>query len=154
MKIESRSPQETQTLGQRLGELAQPGDLLLLRGTLGAGKTTLTQGFAWGAGARGYAHSPTFILVNNYPGRIPIHHVDLYRINADLEAHDLAFDEMLDHGAVLVEWPERASPILPSERLSITLSFSDSPNARTIELTPNGERYETLIRALQPLVSP
>ncbi len=148
--VQSHSAEETQELGRRLGELAEPGDLFLLHGGLGAGKTTLTQGFAWGTGADGYAHSPTFVLVNEYRGRVTVHHVDLYRIDGDLEAHDLGFEEMLDSGVVVVEWPERAGAVFPGEHLSVTLTFGEAPDDRDIELGAHGERYAALIHALQP----
>ena len=72
MRLTTQSPDDTQAFGRRLGALLAVGDLVLLRGTLGAGKTTLTQGIAWGAGVTGYAHSPTFVLVNDYRGRLPL----------------------------------------------------------------------------------
>ncbi len=149
MRAESHNAEETQALGRRLGELAQAGDLYLLHGVLGAGKTTFTQGLAWGAGATGYAHSPTFVLVNEYRGRVNVHHVDLYRIDGDLEAHDLGFEEMLEDGVVVVEWPERAESVFPGEHLSVTLAFGDSADHRVIEIVAIGERYEALIIELR-----
>ncbi len=149
LRAHSQSAEETQQFGRRLGELAEPGDLFLLHGPLGAGKTTLTQGFAWGAGASGYAHSPTFVLVNEYRGRLTVHHVDLYRIDGDLEAHDLGFEEMLADGAVVVEWPERAEAVFPGEHLSVTLTFGETSDSRRIELSAAGERYQAILEALQ-----
>ena len=148
MRVRTESAEQTQELGRRLGAAAEPGDLYLLRGPLGAGKTTLTQGLAWGAGADGYAHSPTFVLVNEYRGRVNVHHVDLYRVGGLLEAHDLGFEEMLDDGVVVVEWPENAEDVFPDARLTITLAFDDDPDARRIEVAGSGERYEALVRSL------
>ena len=145
----TRSAEETQQLGRRLGALAQVGDLFLLHGTLGSGKTTLTQGVAWGAGVSGYAHSPTFVIVHEYEGRIPIYHVDLYRIEDTLEVEELALDELLERGVCVVEWPERAPDAFPAERLMVSIEFGDGPDTRVITLTPVGERYERITASLR-----
>ena len=148
-RFETNSAEETQAFGRRLGALAEPGDLYLLRGTLGAGKTTLTQGVAWGAGVTGYAHSPTFVLVHEYQGRIPVYHVDLFRMDGgDLEIDDLAFGEMLEDGACVVEWPEQAQSVFPDEHLAVSIAFGGAPDARVLTLEPHGERYVRLIAAL------
>jgi len=155
MKATTRSPEETQALGRRIGALLEIGDLLLLGGTLGAGKTTLTQGIAWGAGVTEYAHSPTFVLVHEYAGRIPVYHLDLYRFEGletidDLgEVEDLAIDEMLENGACVVEWAARAIEVFPGEHLAIALEEGASPNERSIVLTPHGSRYEAIVTQLQ-----
>ena len=81
MRITSRSPEETQSIGRELGKLAQPSDVILLVGNLGAGKTCLTQGIAWGLDVSGYARSPSFVLMNEYKGRLPMYHIDLYRLD-------------------------------------------------------------------------
>ena len=148
-RFETHSAEETQAFGRRLGALAQPGDLYLLRGTLGAGKTTLTQGIAWGAGVTGYAHSPTFVLVHEYQGRIPVYHVDLFRMDGgDLEIDDLAFGEMLEDGACVVEWPEQARAVFPDEHLAVGIAFGDAPDDRILTLEPHGARYDQLTDAL------
>lgn len=148
--IETHTAEQTQEFGQRLGSLSDVGGLYLLRGTLGAGKTTLTQGFAWGAGAKGYAHSPTFVIVNEYAGRFPIYHVDLYRVEGgNLEAHDLGFEEMLEKGTCVVEWPEMAEEIFPGEHLSIQLDFGDKSEDRKLKVRAHGARYERLLEDLR-----
>ena len=155
MRLTTRSPEETQAFGRRIGALLEVGDLLLLGGTLGAGKTTLTQGIAWGAGVTEYAHSPTFVLVHEYAGRIPVYHVDLYRFEGpeaveDLgEVEDLAIDEMLENGAVVVEWAARAIEVFPGEHLAITLEEGASPGDRAIVLMPHGRRYERVVAELR-----
>jgi tRNA threonylcarbamoyladenosine biosynthesis protein TsaE len=112
LTLTTDSPEATQAFGRHIGEALGIGDVVLLAGTLGAGKTTLTQGIAWGAGVTEYAHSPTFVLVHEYAGRIPIYHLDLYRFEGasavdDLaEVEDLGIDEMLETGACVVEWAE------------------------------------------------
>ncbi|MDA1036546.1 MAG: tRNA (adenosine(37)-N6)-threonylcarbamoyltransferase complex ATPase subunit type 1 TsaE [Chloroflexi bacterium] len=155
LTLNTNNPEETQALGRRIGELMQAGDLLLLRGTMGAGKTTLTQGIAWGAGVTGYAHSPTFVLVNEYAGRFPVFHLDLYRFEGgdavdDLgEVEDLAIDEMLEQGACVVEWGERASGVFPEGHLSILITPGEADEARIIELAPHGSRYEEIVREIE-----
>jgi len=155
MKVTTHNPEETQALGRRIGALLEIGDLLLLGGTLGAGKTTLTQGIAWGAGVTEYAHSPTFVLVHEYAGRVPVYHLDLYRFEGietidDLgEVEDLAIDEMLENGACVVEWAARALDVFPGEHLAIALEDGASPIERSIVLTPHGSRYEAIVAQLQ-----
>ena len=155
LTLTTSSPEETQALGRRIGELLRAGDLLLLRGTLGAGKTTLTQGIAWGAGVTGYAHSPTFVLVNEYAGRFPVFHLDLYRFEGgdavdDLgEVEDLAIDEMLEQGACVVEWGERASAAFPDDHLAIVITPGEADDDRAIELAPRGPRYEEIVREIE-----
>jgi tRNA threonylcarbamoyladenosine biosynthesis protein TsaE len=155
--INTKSPEATQAIGRRIGETLQIGDLVLLGGTLGAGKTTLTQGIAWGAGVTEYAHSPTFVLVHEYAGRIPIYHLDLYRFEGaaavdDLaEVEDLGIDEMLETGACIVEWAERAAAVFPGDFLEITLVEGDTPDERTLTLVPHGARYQAILAKLERL---
>ena len=104
---ETSSPEETEALGEELGRRLRSGDLVLLSGELGAGKTTFVRGVARGAGSAGPVASPTFQLVRVYPGRVQLAHVDLYRIGSTVELRDLGLEELLDQGAVIVEWGER-----------------------------------------------
>jgi tRNA threonylcarbamoyladenosine biosynthesis protein TsaE len=103
----TNSPAETEAEGERLGSQLKPGDLLLLAGPLGAGKTTFVRGLARGAGSDAHVASPTFQLVRVYPGRVLLAHVDLYRVKVASELLDLGLDELLDEGAVVVEWGDR-----------------------------------------------
>ena len=132
-------------MGQELGRLAQQGDVLLLTGELGAGKTCLTQGVAWGLGIEGYATSPTFVVVNQYEGRLTLYHIDLYRIDTLPEVADLGLDDYLyGDGICVVEWADKALEALPPEHLLVEMAFV-SDSGRSIELKPRGERYESLI---------
>ena len=155
LSLTTSSPEETQVLGRRIGELMREGDLLLLHGTLGAGKTTLTQGIAWGAGVTGYAHSPTFVLVNEYAGRFPVFHLDLYRfeggdaVDDPSEVEDLAIDEMLEQGACVVEWAERASTVFPDDHLAIHITPGVTDEHRVFELVPHGTRYHEIVREIE-----
>ena len=105
--VVTNSAAETEAAGQDLGAGLRQGDLLLLKGDLGAGKTTFVRGVARGAGSRSHVASPTFQLVRVYPGRVQIAHVDLYRIESAGELVDLGLEELLDQGAVVIEWGER-----------------------------------------------
>jgi len=105
--LETSSPEETEAAGEELGRRLQKGDLVLLRGELGAGKTTFVRGVARGIGSAAPVASPTFQLVRIYPGRLQLAHVDLYRLEDGDELRDLGLDELLDAGAVVVEWGDR-----------------------------------------------
>ena len=148
LQVMSHAPEETQRLGRALGERAQPGDLVLLVGELGAGKTCLTQGIAWGLGVQEYARSPTFVLVAQYQGRLPVNHVDLYRVDSVEEALDLGLDDYLQSGGVtVVEWADRAAAAFPSEHLQVSLEHVDEVTRR-LRFEAHGARYEELLEAL------
>jgi len=148
ISLASDSPEETQRLGEQLGKLSQPGDVFLLLGSLGAGKTCLTQGIAWGLGIEGYAASPSFVLINQYRGRLPLYHIDLYRLDTIEEVADLGLDDYLyGSGVCVVEWAEKATAVLPHENLTIEMSFL-SDTSRAIAILPNGKRYAELVSHL------
>jgi tRNA threonylcarbamoyladenosine biosynthesis protein TsaE len=105
--LETSSPEETEAAGEELGQRLQKGDLVLLRGELGAGKTTFVRGVARGIGSAAPVASPTFQLVRIYRGRVQLAHVDLYRLEKGDDLRDLGLDELLDAGAVVVEWGDR-----------------------------------------------
>jgi tRNA threonylcarbamoyladenosine biosynthesis protein TsaE len=148
MEVVSHAQEETQRLGRLLGERAGPGDLVLLVGELGAGKTCLTQGIAWGLGVLEYARSPTFILVAQYQGRVPVNHVDLYRVESVEEALDLGLDDYLCNGGVtVVEWADRALGAFPDERLQVSLEQVDEATRR-LRFEAHGARYEELLEEM------
>ncbi len=137
-----------------MGKLAQRGDVFLLTGKLGAGKTCLTQGIAWGLGVQEYARSPTFVLVTEYQGRLHLYHIDLYRPESVEEILDLGLDDYLyGEGVCVVEWADKALDALPREHLLIGISNS-SEEKRTLRLEPQGERYESLLETFQGEASP
>jgi len=105
--VTTNTPAETEEIGRRLGERLRPGDVVLLTGELGAAKTTLVRGVAQGIGSKAPVASPTFQLVRVYPGRVQLAHVDLYRIENSAELRDLGLEELVQQGAVVVEWGER-----------------------------------------------
>ena len=149
LKIISRSPEETRSLGVRLGELAEPGFVYLLTGSLGAGKTCLTQGIAWGLGSEEYALSPTFVLVREIKGRLTLYHIDLYRLDRIEEISDLGLDDYLyGSGLSVIEWAEKGKGVLPSEHLLIKIDYL-SDTERSLELIPHGKSYEKLLARLK-----
>ncbi len=123
--FETNSPEATYSLGEKLAEKFSIGDCVALVGTLGAGKTALVRGIAKGLGLddERLVSSPTFVLVQEYPGRMPIYHVDLYRLAMpEAELPDLGIDEMLTDGVVLIEWADKATAALPHPRWQIEIS--------------------------------
>ena len=147
--LTSPSPEFTRNLGRKLGALLQPGDLVCLQGDLGAGKTTFTQGLAEGWGSTDSVSSPTFVMVNLYraPDGTPLYHMDAYRIESLPEAVQLGLDDMLAEGALIVEWPERISGVLPKECIWLVLTH-ESETARRIEITAQGERPQKIFSDL------
>ena len=124
--IHTSSPEATQSLAERLGQLLQPGDVVALVGELGSGKTLFSQGLARGLGVPNnfYITSPTFAIINEYPGRVPFYHLDLYRVSNRAELSELGLEEVLyGGGAVAIEWAERLGKDLPAERLEVHLTF-------------------------------
>jgi tRNA threonylcarbamoyladenosine biosynthesis protein TsaE len=141
----SKSPEETQALGRLLGQAAAPGTLVLLTGELGAGKTCFSQGVAAGLGVRDQVTSPTFLLAAEYRGRLPLYHLDLYRIESPEEAEGLDLDRFLgESGVTLVEWAERAPSLWPEERLTI-VSRHMSEGERELTLDASGPRATSQI---------
>ena len=148
MRLTTRSAEETRALGEALGRLLEAGDLAALSGEMGAGKTVLTQGIGRGLGVEEQVSSPTFALVHEYRGRVPVWHLDTYRIRSLDELVDLSWQDLLaGEGVILIEWPERIAAALPGERLEITLRYGEG-DTREIEMTPHGARMETLVRRL------
>ncbi|HAC18970.1 MAG TPA: tRNA (adenosine(37)-N6)-threonylcarbamoyltransferase complex ATPase subunit type 1 TsaE [Dehalococcoidia bacterium] len=129
--IRSYSPKDTHKIGRRIGTKAQSGDVLLLVGDLGAGKTTLTQGILWGLGGTEYARSPTFVLVNEYPARLTLYHMDLYRLNSIEEIEDLGLDDYLyGNDLCVVEWADKAPGYFPVNHAVVQLEVIDDQTRR------------------------
>ena len=137
--IHTDTAEATRQVGEIIGQEAAPGDIYLLTGPLGAGKTCLTQGIARGLGVPGYARSPTFVLVTRYQGRLTIHHADLYRIDHPAEAWDLGLEDIMSAGEeiLIVEWADRAADIFPEHALWIDLDYAADGNPAACEVVPD-----------------
>ena len=133
--LATTSPEETDAAGQRLGATLGAGDIVALTGELGAGKTVFVQGVVRALGVTTGATSPTFVLVNEYRGRLPVHHVDAYRTTSLAELLDLGLEEMMDgHGVTIIEWAERLEPVLPARSVRVQIAgVGDEPREITIE---------------------
>jgi tRNA threonylcarbamoyladenosine biosynthesis protein TsaE len=139
---------ETTALGEKLGKLLEPGDVVALYGDLGAGKTTLTRGIAAGLGLAADIHSPTFTLIHEHPGAVPLYHVDLYRLSNEQEVETLGLEEYIySDGVTVIEWGDRMKSLLPAERLDITLRMTGDTN-RELTLGTDSERLSEAIRGL------
>ena len=141
-ELVSASPEETARAGERLGQALGPGTVVALSGELGAGKTCFVQGLVRGLGARAWATSPTFVLVNEYRGgRLPVHHVDAYRTGSLAELQDLGLDELFGgDGVTVVEWADKLLPLLPADAIRVTIEgVGDEPRRITIEQPGPGE---------------
>lgn len=145
--LESRGPEETRRLGEALGRAAEAGDVILLSGELGAGKTVFVQGIARGLGFEGPVSSKSFVLLGEYAGRLTLYHADLYRLDSTDEVEDLALEEISGEGVLVVEWPERGDTVLPGERLTLRLEVT-GPDTRRITATATGARALALAEAL------
>ena len=135
LEIISKSPDETLLLGRILGELLSEGSLVALIGGLGAGKTVLTKGIARGLGVADDREvtSPSFVLVNEYRGRVPVYHVDLYRLENPGEVEGIGWDEFTSGpGVTLVEWADRAETYLPEERMEVHLQWAGEKNRKLL----------------------
>lgn len=144
---------DTEKFGIILGELAVPGDIICLEGDLGAGKTTLSQAIAKGLGVpeSWYVTSPSFALLHEYPGRIPMYHMDFYRLHDALEVIDLGFEEYFYlKGLTVIEWPMRAEEILPDNRLTLKILLNDD-QTRTVHCKQEAggnEKLQSIVKAL------
>jgi tRNA threonylcarbamoyladenosine biosynthesis protein TsaE len=154
VQVVSHSPEETLALGRQLAALLQPGDVILLTGELGTGKTELVRGLAAGLGlAPEQVSSPTFALVHEYPGRLPLIHVDLYRLGQLEEEFALMLEDYWQQPVVtVIEWAERLAGNLPEEYVEITLTWLDA-QSRRLEAVGVGPRGEQLLRAWSSLAS-
>ena len=146
-RVRTSSAEQTIALGERLGRAAAPGDLICLWGDLGAGKTQVAKGIARGLGIADTVNSPTFILMNEYAGRLPLFHVDLYRLAdaADALAGGVVDDRQID-GVTVVEWPDRMGEVLPAGRLDVRIEGSGD-EVRVIETATADPRLARLVDA-------
>ena len=146
------SNEATIALGEMVGKNLRPGDILLLEGDLGAGKTTFAQGAAKGLGVDEFVNSPTFVIINEYfSGRLPLYHMDLYRVEDESQLYDLGIEEyFFGNGVCLVEWPAIALPLMPEEVAWIRLE--QSGDGRVVTLETHGD-YSNLKEAFNEYFS-
>ena len=145
----SQGPDETREIGRLLGAQAGPGDVILLVGDLGAGKTCLTQGILWGLGSEEYVRSPTFVLIAEYQGRLPVYHMDLFRLDSPAGVFDLGMDEYFDgDGVCLVEWADRAAEHMPRSHLAVRME-SIGECTRRLELSTTSPDYGKYLQTLR-----
>ncbi|WP_409305890.1 tRNA (adenosine(37)-N6)-threonylcarbamoyltransferase complex ATPase subunit type 1 TsaE [Peribacillus sp. SCS-155] len=142
----SNSEQETGELARRIAEIVVPGDVIALEGDLGAGKTAFTKGIAQGLGITRTVNSPTFTIIKEYHGKMPLYHMDVYRVSDDEE--DLGFDEYFEGpGLTVIEWAHLIKDQLPSELLTIYI-YRTGDTSRRLVLEPQGERYHRLCKEI------
>ena len=141
MEYLSHSPEDTERIGEELGRTLQPGCVVAFRGGLGMGKTAFTRGLARGLGCRGRVTSPTFTIVNEYSGTIPLFHFDMYRLGGEDELFDIGWDDYLArNGVCAVEWAEQAAGALPEDAILVDIARGEGENDRIITIT-GGEAH-------------
>ncbi len=141
-------------IGQQLALILQSGDVLMLYGELGAGKTTFTQCLATGLeiGEDQYVSSPSFALLHEYHGRLPLFHMDLYRLTDEDDIEAAGLTEYLSReGVCCIEWPDRLGELIPEEYLGINIRYS-GPESRILEITPHGESWNTRVEQVQQMI--
>ena len=136
-RMETNNPEATEALGEKLGREARAGQIYCLSGDLGVGNTVFTKGFAKGLGITEHVTSPTFAIVNEYEGRLPLYHFDVYRIADSDEMYEIGYEEYVyGDGVSVIEWPQLIDDILPEKRYDVTISkdYSRHDNYRKIEI--------------------
>jgi len=154
MKTTTTSAEHTRALGAALGAVLRPGDVVALAGDLGAGKTTFAQGVARALGVVDRVTSPTFTIVHEHDGRIPLAHVDVYRLESLGELYDLGFEEVVDDRRVtLVEWGDMVARALPTDRLTVRLELVADDDERFVTFVPHGASWHERVSALERAIA-
>ena len=153
MTIRTGSADATRAAAAALGPLLEAGDVVALVGDLGAGKTAFAQGLARGLDVLGPVTSPTFTIVQEYEGRLPLKHVDVYRLDRIQDLHDLGFDELVDDGVTVVEWGDLVEQAVPAEHLVVRFTPGDADTERVLELTFHGSRWRGRRPAIEQALS-
>jgi tRNA threonylcarbamoyladenosine biosynthesis protein TsaE len=150
LKLITESAEETSNIGEQLGRLLSSGNIICLSGDLGAGKTAFTKGIAKGMGIEDYVTSPTYTIINEYEGRLPLYHFDVYRLNDVEEMYELGYEEyFFGDGVVVLEWADIVRDIIPGERLWITILNTKGDNSREIIIEPTGETYDNIVKGME-----
>jgi tRNA threonylcarbamoyladenosine biosynthesis protein TsaE len=144
--LKTSTPSQTRRIGERIGRMLRAGDVVLLSGELGAGKTVLAQGIGRGLGIEDPIKSSSFGILNEYQGpQLRMFHADLYRLEDPAQVAELALDELAARGVLVVEWPERAPAELPSEYLRVDLAY-DGARSRSVHIEAVGGRYVRVVK--------
>jgi tRNA threonylcarbamoyladenosine biosynthesis protein TsaE len=152
LKFITHSAEQTQKVGISIGKLAEPGDIFLLIGDLGAGKTCLTQGIAYGLDIQEYTLSPSFVIMRELLGRLPLYHMDFYRLDNIAEISDLGLDDYLfGEGVCVIEWANKGLTVLPEDHLLIGIDYL-SDNERNFVIEARGERYIRMVKQLRETI--
>jgi tRNA threonylcarbamoyladenosine biosynthesis protein TsaE len=148
--VQTSEPKETEAVGEAIGAQLRLGDLVVLSGDLGTGKTTFTKGLARGLGVTDRVTSPTFTIVQEYDGRVPVAHVDVYRLERIQELHDFGFEELLESRVTVVEWGEAIALVLPLDRIDVRITMDEErgDDARVVEIVPTGSSWHGRFAAL------
>lgn len=155
LRAQTSGADETRALAGAIAELAVAGDVILLAGELGAGKTAFSQGFGAALGVTEQITSPTFTLARHYRGRLDLHHVDVYRLERLSELADIGVSELIDAGGVLlIEWGDAVAPALPADYLEVRLTYGDADDDRSLELRTVGGRWGARERSLHEALGP
>lgn len=150
MVFQTKSSAETIQIGKNIGSHLLPGDVVALVGELGAGKTQFIKGMATGIGVGNptYISSPSFTLINEYPGRIPFYHIDLFRLEREKEAEELGLEDYFQgKGIAAIEWADKIPSFLPKEILLIHIAYTGI-HTRSLEIIGKGKRYQDLVKEL------
>jgi tRNA threonylcarbamoyladenosine biosynthesis protein TsaE len=152
--LKTAGARQTEAVGEAIGPLLQVGDLVVLTGDLGTGKTTFTKGLARGLGVTQRVTSPTFTIVQEYDGRVPVAHVDVYRLARIQELHDFGFDELIESRVTVVEWGEAIAQVLPFDRIDVRIAMVDEPDPDAVSAAePDGEVVEDDRRVVEVVAS-
>jgi len=150
LEIKLNSLEDMGKFGIRLGKVLRSGDILCLNGDLGAGKTTMTKSIGLGLEVEEYITSPTFALINEYKGRIPVYHFDVYRLENIEELDDLGFDDYFyGEGVSIIEWAEKIEKMLPKDRIIIDIKKGNTENERILYIHGSGNRYKEILKELK-----
>ncbi|MFW6022405.1 MAG: tRNA (adenosine(37)-N6)-threonylcarbamoyltransferase complex ATPase subunit type 1 TsaE [Halanaerobiaceae bacterium] len=149
LSLKSESAEETAEIGYNIGQLVDPGQLILLSGDLGAGKTVFTQGLCSGLGVEEDITSPTFNLINEYEGDLTVYHMDLYRLENEDELYNLGFEDYLErNGVMIIEWPDLAYNLIPPEFIYIKFIIP-SEMERILKIEAEGEKSSNLVERIE-----
>jgi tRNA threonylcarbamoyladenosine biosynthesis protein TsaE len=153
--VSTRAPEETHKVAGALAELLVPGDVVSLTGDLGAGKTAFVQGAARALGVLEPVTSPTFVLVREYRGDVPVYHLDVYRLDNLKEVLDLGFEDLLDPGGVMfIEWGDAIEALLPDSHLQVEISTDPADEGRRLAFSGRGPRWMGRWERLEGVLGP